>query len=977
LTHFAPKGRRSLKSLVAWLLGALVALTPAAALAGQERYDYDGLGRLIRVIDEQGRVTEYVYDAAGNLLRVITGGTAQAPTVTSSSPASIRRGETKAVQIIGTGLTGAHVSTADAELDVSNLRATATQIDFNLTASTAAALGTRTIAVSNSAGSTSIPMTVNPVLPKLSMSPQPIAVPPTNAARSFFVSLSSPDNIPHTINLVSANTAIATVSPASITIAAGQTEVIVSVTGKAVGNTSINLTSPDLAGTSVPVFVTAEFSGITTSFAPLLGVVVTPAPGSTSTTFTPIVGPALGVVRGAYISDIVPNHFTIGTGPVDMVVRGNELGGVTGVTVSPPDGITLGAVSVAPDGKSVTVPVTVAANAPTTTRRVVLSGAQQPYAAARAGADYVLITTPVPQVDSLDPNFAVAGTTAMTLTVRGRNLQTTQAVSITPSTGITVSSTPSVSADGTTLTLAVSVSALAPTGPRTVTVTTAAGTSDAAASPANTFSVVNEVQAAFTPIVAPVVGVVKQEVAQPVSQTFSAFSSAVGVVVPPAVTGMTPAVGIIGTSVTLTLSGAGLAGVTAVQAIPPDGLTLGALNVAPDGTSVTLPVDIAAAAPQTVRTIRVLAGSTNIAFSNPASALFRVTAPLPQIDGMTQIYLQVGAPAVSLTLFGRNFQNASLVRVDPSAGMTVSPPTVNADATQATVTISAAAGAATGPRTVIIATPAGESSVTAVPANTINLVNTIQANFTPILAPSLGVVLESVAVPVSTTFSPIVSPNLGVVLQGVAPPVSTQFFAFGTALGVAVGPFANGVQAPPLFPTSSGTLTVSGMGLADVTAVQISPPDNITVGTLTMAPDGSQVQAPLSLAGAATGPRTVIVMRGAQRVTFMPAGSDVFRIATGAPSIDSLSPILASRGQTFTMTVRGQNFQGVTRVSATPGSGIFIDSLPAVNGAGTEITVQVSIAADAPLGSSVFRVFTPGGATTDAAAPANTFTVLE
>lgn len=883
------------------------------------------------------------------------------------------------MQIIGTGLTGAHVSTTDPGLDVSSLRASATQIDFNLTATAAAVLGPRTVTIANSAGSAGISITVNPVLPKLSMSPQPIAVPPTNTARTFFVSLSSADNIAHTINLVSANPAIATVSPASVAIPAGQTEVIVTVTGKAAGTTAIALTSPDLAGTSVPVFVTAEFTGITTSFAPLLGVVRTPAPpGPTSTTFTPILSPSLGVARGSYIGDIVPNHFAVGTGPVDMVVRGNELGGVTAVAVSPADGVTLGAISVAPDGKSITVPVTVAADAPTTTRRVILSGAQQPYAAARAGADYILITTPQPRVDSVAPNFAVAGTTAMTLTVRGANLQTVQSVNITPSAGIALSSTPSVSPDGGTVSLSMSVSALAATGPRVVTVTTIAGTSTAIASPANTFSVVNEVQAAFTPIVSPVVGVVKQETAQPVSQTFNAFSPALGVIVPPAVTGMTPAFGIIGQDITLTLSGAGLTGVTAVQAVPPDGLTLGAPAASLDGTSLTIPVSVAATAPQTLRTIRVLAGGVNIPFSNPNAALFRVTAPLPRIDGMSQINLQVGAPAVSLTLFGANFQNASLVRIDPPAGMTVSPPTVNADSTQATVTISAAAGAALGPRNVIIATPAGESAAVASPATTLNLVNIIQANFTPILAPSLGVVLETPAAPVSTTFGPFVSPNLGVVLQADAPaPVSTTFPAFGTALGVVTGPFSNGVQTSPLFPTSSGTLTISGAGLADVTAVQISPPDNITVGALTIAPDGRQIQAPVSLAGAAVGSRTVIVLRGTQRVTFVPAGSDVFQVAAGAPSIDSISPILASRGQTFAMTIRGQNFQGVSRVSAAPGSGIFIDSLPAVNAAGTEITLRISIAADAPLGASVFRVFTPGGASTDAAVPANTFTVLE
>jgi hypothetical protein len=196
-------------------------------------------------------------------------------------------------------------------------------------------------------------------------------------------------------------------------------------------------------------------------------------------------------------------------------------------------------------------------------------------------------------------------------------------------------------------------------------------------------------------------------------------------------------------------------------------------------------------------------------------------------------------------------------------------------------------------------------------------------------------------------------------------------------LGVVTGPFATGVQAPPLSPSSSGTLTISGSGLADVTAIQIDPPAGITVGAVTASPDGAQVTAPLTLSGAPTGPRTARVLRGAERVTFIPAGSDVFSVAAGATRIDSLSPILASRGQTFTMVIRGQNFQGA-RVTATPGTGVFVDSLPSVNAAGTDITLQVSIGANAPLGSHVFRVFTPGGgATTDVAVPANTFTVLE
>src|SRR5919198_857421 len=88
---------------------------------------------------------------------------------------------------------------------------------------------------------------------------------------------------------------------------------------------------------------------------------------------------------------------------------------------------------------------------------------------------------PPPQIESIDPIFATTGTTAATLTARGRNLQSPTAVTFTPGTGITVSNSPVASADGTSLTVAFSVSPLAAAATHTVMVTTVGGTSDAAA----------------------------------------------------------------------------------------------------------------------------------------------------------------------------------------------------------------------------------------------------------------------------------------------------------------------------------------------------------------------------------------------------------------------------------------------------------------------------------------------------------------
>jgi hypothetical protein len=521
------------------------------------------------------------------------------------------------------------------------------------------------------------------------------------------------------------------------------------------------------------------------------------------------------------------------------------------------------------------------------------------------------------------------------------------------------------------------VSPLAPAASHAVTVTTPGGSSNPAPTAANTFSVVNEVQAAYAPIASAHLGVVKEDPAPPAPPSQSAFSNLLGVIVPPAATGISPAVGVVDTTVTLTISGAGLEGVTSVQLSPPTGLTLGALSASPDGTSATLPVTVAGNAPQTLREVKLFAGALQVLFTNPAAALFRVSAPLPELDSMTPIVLQVGAAPVMLTVTGRNFLNASLLRVQPGDGIVVSPPSVNGAGTQASVTISAAAGAATGPRAVILATPAGESSATLTAANTLALVNTIQGNVTPVASAVLGLVLEDATPPAPQPVGPFAAPAVGVVLEDPSLPPAPQATTRGNIVGVAVGPFASGVEVPPLTPTSVGTLVITGSGLADVTGVQIEPATGITVGTLTIAPDGSQVSAPLTLSGAAAGLRGVRVLRGAGIVPFVPAGSDTFRIGVGTPSIDSITPILGSRGESFTMVLRGQNFQGVSAVSATPGTGLDIDNSPSANGAGTEVSVRITVRADAPTGSRVFRVHTPGGATTDQAVPANTFTVLE
>jgi hypothetical protein len=416
--------------------------------------------------------------------------------------------------------------------------------------------------------------------------------------------------------------------------------------------------------------------------------------------------------------------------------------------------------------------------------------------------------------------------------------------------------------------------------------------------------------------------------------------------------------------------------VSAVALSPSDGVTIGVPAVSADGRTVTVSLTIAANAPQTLRALRVRAGALDVPFSDPSAAQFSITAPPPSIESVTPLVYTIGAAPLEMTVRGTNLQAAQLVRALPADGVAISPPAVNSAGTELTATISIAPSAAPGARVIVVATAAGESSSTPISANTIQLAAKTAGSVTPVVAPSVGVVFGNAPATPPAPVGPIVSPALGVVLQDPSPPPPPQDTVRAALTGVAVGPFATAVQATPLSPNTSGTLTIFGNGLAGVTAVAIVPPADVSRGLLQIAPDGSQVSLPITVQPAAVpGVRGVQLFRGADQVPFIPAGGNTFAIGVGVPSIDSIAPILGGRGQTVGLTIRGRNFQQLRAVTALPAAGLFIDSTPSVNAAGTEITLQIGIASDAPLGGRVIRVVTPGGSSTADALPANTFTV--
>ncbi len=960
------------------VLFAAVTQVAHLAIAGEEHYEYDPLDRLVRVIDEQGRSTQYVYDAAGNLLSVVQGKAVPPPSVTSIAPDALRRGESKSFKITGSALNNVTVSAGGLGLSVSSVVATATEVSLTLSASATATLGAQKLTLANAAGSAEAQISILPLLPKLFVAPTPLAIPPDGTQRKFTLRLSSTDTVAHNIALAVSDAGIATVSPAGVTIAAGELEAAANIAGLKAGQTTITLSSATLGSTVVPVYVTSEFRGINTSQAPLVGVILEappPAPGATPQQNAAIGGSFLGVVKGGFIQRITPQTLTIGTGPTALKIEGSELGGVTAVNIEPAQGLTLGAISVSADGKAVTVPVTVAMDAPITVRQVVLSGAGGQYTPASAEGDRIQIVPLPPEITSIEPLFAAAGTSSLPFIVRGRNLQNAQTINFSGD-GITAGAAPVVSADGTQLTTAISVAWTAATGARTVTVTAPGGTSGTAATPANTFTVVNEIKDSYANIAAPVVGVVKGGDQAAPAQPLVVTSSLLGVSVGGVVTGVKPNTGVIGETLTLTVQGADLHGVTEIKFQPATGLAAGTPVAAADGKSVTVPLTVAPDAPQTVRAIQVLSGGALLPFSHPADGLFRVIVPQPSIDSVTPLYLRIGTSGNPVTVRGRNFQNAQSVALVPGDGVTVGPPAVSADGAEITLTVSVLANASPGARSVVVTTPAGSTGSTATVANTVTLTTQAGSNYTPVAAAVLGVVKQDdtppPGIPAAVTATP-----LGVLVQSEAPPpVSTPLDVRAARLGVALGPVARSVEPSALLPGATATLIVRGAALQDVTSVTLAPQDGVTLGTPTLSSDGLQISVPVSVAAtAAPGVREVIVSAASGPVRFSDPAASRLVIATGVPLIESITPILATPGSTFTLTVRGRNLHGASVVSAAPAEGVTFGVNPTVNSDGTELTVGMSIAPAAKVGIRVIRVTTPGGVTAPDPLPANSFTI--
>lgn len=984
-----PRPAQALRAAASWCAIALFAVLCGAGMAAQEKYDYDPTGRLVRFTDSNKEVTEYTYDKAGNITAVARGGPGSGlpPTITTAEPSFVRRGQTATLVLKGERLERVGLRASDAGLVISDLRLSATQVQATLAVGASVGLGTQTVTVTDSRGSARMSLQVAPVLPTLALEPAPLALPPDNTQRFVTLRLSTADAVPHQLALVLSDSSKATLATTALTLAVGQTSALVGLTPKASGFTNLSITSPTLKTLVVPVFITSDFRGVNTSQAQPLGVrvgeVEASVPPTTSGTFKVN---SVGLVVGSVLTAVSPRGVAAG-GSYALALQGRGLPAGARVAVVPGEGVLVGSLSVAPTQISATLSIDPAATAGV--RLVVVTDAAGvPVPFADPALSTLQITTGQPQLVSIDPLFGTPNS-LLRLHIRGTHLQGAK-VRILPAVDVAVDTDPVVSADGSELTVPLSIRALAAPGPRTVQVVTPSGSSDAAPSAANQFTIVSATREAVTPITASLLGVLVGASTGPgTTSTVGPFAAGVlGVTVGAAAYELAPRVAVIGTSVEVRVRGAGLQAVTSVSLVPPQGVAIGAVQASPAGGELVVPLTVDSTAALGARQLVLRTASGRLPFANADGDQVLVSTPAPELLSVAPQALATGK-TVTLTLRGSNFNNVSGIRFEPPDGMVAVPPyTVSQDARVIQFELRVATDAPAGQRTVIVTTAGGPSSSMPAPANTLVVGRQLGPVREAISSPLLGLRVGSAAAQDRQDVG-LYAASVGVTLSAPDTAVTEQRDARAPQLGVLVGPAPQTLvpHAPDgLVKGATGVLQISGIGLGSVTRVAVTGPGALVLGTWQASADGTRLTVPVTVpADALSTYYGIRLSTGAgttgTRLSALAENDLLFRVGAAPTRVDSLAPIILERGKTYTLTVRGAGLADVYRVFAEPGVGLRFDEGAGGVQAGSDafgekLTVPVRVLPDAPLGSHAVRLAVPGATTAAEPTPANTITVV-
>ena len=167
------------------------------------------------------------------------------------------------------------------------------------------------------------------------------------------------------------------------------------------------------------------------------------------------------------------------------------------------------------------------------------------------------------------------------------------------------------------------------------------------------------------------------------------------------------------------------------------------------------------------------------------------------------------------------------------------------------------------------------------------------------------------------------------------------------------------------------SISVEGIGLADVDAVAIEPPDGLTLGSVIAAADGTSVTFPLTVdADLDLSLRKIILSVSGSDVEPLFASSNRLYVGGAIPLITYLKPITVPRQSVISLDIVGENFDQVSAVTVEPVEGITLSVSPSDTDP-QFISVQMEVDQFSTLGQRVVRVHSVTGSSSDIASAAN------
>ena len=958
------------------------------------------------VIADDRQVIDYYYDMSGNIIEKNTNVTLNslAPSTSTINPSVVRRNAVASVTVNGSDLKNVQISPDHPGLTVGNIDSSNTQSTFDLKVSSDVPLGAHTLLFSTLSGQVAQNIEVYPQLPQMVIRPTPLALAVGSTTQVLF-GVSSADVIDHQITVSIADPSIISTAATTFTIVAGERFPVsfLNVAGLSLGTTTLTFSSAELGDQVFTVVVGNPYQppvGTQVNVrSDLLGLVLPtnspdikqlgPLTSSLSVFLTPVIAPIdnnqllqasslVNVVFGRAFTQLSPNVVAANKNIV-VTIDGHGLSDVTSIAITPSDGITVGALQVNPTGTQLTVSVNVASNIGFSTRRIHLLAAGTEIKPAKPVVSRLFVGGAPPIIETVAPVVA-SRLSNQPLNITGQFFDGDVKVKIAPPDDISIGNIVTVNGDHTALSVDMDVGEYAALGPRVVTVQTANGSTTLASLSINTLTIANAI-AGETPVTSFPLGVVVGS-GSTASTNIDLFSPELSIIRGAGVTSIQPLSSMTGTTVTLTIKGYELASVSAVNFEPAQGVSVGAPQIAADGLSLTVDVTIDASAQITTRQLTVVSAGTNLPFIKSEFSRFDILGPLPVVNFISPNFIVAGNTSV-IDIHGDSIDTVNSVRIDPSQGLTVSAPQLNADNSIATVQVTADLTAPRGNHTLIVSSASGESTAIPSAANQLNVVDAeVLTVNSSLVSPLLGVLKGSDPTSVVTHDYTVASDLLGILIPE-SPTTATQSY-YGQKLSVVKGGYVGSVSPDAMQVGTTSSVIISGVGMQDVSAIEVLPSDGVTVQSPLMINAGAtEVTVDIVVAAdAAKTLRQIIVHQNGDttsRLPFVKADASLIAIAGGLPTIDSISPVLQVANSQFELLVRGQGMQEVTAVNAYDGNGtlesLIVFGTPAINVDGTELRVPVIVDRLVPSGTKAIVLAVPVGQTNTVPTPVNTLTI--